>query len=192
MVYFFLPQRGSTIWDIVLNQTLALPKHSFPKDPKLDGFFGILQSHWAWVDLSGAHHAAINAHLNNEEEVDDEDCMIVDGPSHFQPDEEPSTPALKAVFVRMNAARSSGDLMPPPTTVPRKVPLPPLPAQVLPNNPADLHPEDREKIQARLDAIRFPVSTGYLCSFFLGTMFPRFFGRKSKLVITLQCFWSKS
>lgn len=169
MVYFELLKgikRGSAFW--LLNSIIALPKHSFPKDPKLDGFFGILQSHWAWLDLSGAYDAAINAHLNNAEEEDDGDCVIVDAPSHFRPDEEPSTPALKAAFVRMNAARTE-ELMPPPSTVPnkeRKAPLPPLPPAVVPTNPGDLDPEDRAKIQARLDAIRFPVITGYHVSFF--------------------------
>lgn len=119
-----------------------------------------MTKHWAWVALTGNQHAEINADLNNQEEADEGDCIILDHPSHssgvpVEPDAEPATPILRAAFNRMNAARSSKDLMPPPSERPFKVPLPPLPHEVIPRNPADLHPADREKIQARIDAIRF-------------------------------------
>lgn len=122
-----------------------------------------MTKHWAWVALSGNQHAEINADLNNEEEADDTDCIILDHPSHssgvpVELDAEPATPILRAAFNRMNAARSSHELMPPPpppSERPLKVPLPPLPHEAIPRNPADLDPVDRAKIQARIDAIRF-------------------------------------
>ena len=45
------------------------------------------------------------------------------------------------------------DEMPPPP-VPAKALLPPLPREVLPSNPADLHPVDGAKLEARMAAIR--------------------------------------
>ena len=137
------------------------------KDPRMETFFAILAKYWAWNEMSVADHAAINGDLNNEEEADDADDPVFI-PDPYQPvassamepelerDDEPSTRALRTAFRRMNTGGtlSSGSMPPPP--VPVKSLLPPLPKEVLPSNPADLRPEDRLKIEARIAALRWP------------------------------------
>lgn len=138
------------------------------KDPRLDTFFGILQKHWAWQELSPYVHAEINADLNNDEELDENDCQIVEAPSSAsnggaaeEPEDVPSTPVLKESLRRMSSGivgktPPSNDM--PPPRVPEKALLPPLPREVFPANPSELTDDERAQVRARIDAIRYLVS----------------------------------
>ena len=104
--------------------------------------------------MSAQVHADVNAEINNEEEADasDTECVVVEHSQAARPGGSVEPHAEPAAGLRrMRVGVPDG--MPPPA-LPAKALLPPLPREVLPSNPADLHPVDRAKLEARMAAIR--------------------------------------